>query len=404
MFLIGSTARGEFSYRIEPDGELTFWSDFELLVVAETKPTETDRSKLLTQLGELERQWDKNSPLFHIDCSYISRNQFRNLPLLIRHYEASQVGKVIFGTDIRSEMPKINCANLDYRELAEVILWRLWALALYAPKEWLVDKERIGESENPECFRGETTKSLFSFVLCRNALDLTTYLLPWEKVLLPSFKERTEYITAHYAELRLREFFDSSFPEFLNTCLRGKFEFKFPESTEQLYQRTLAYFVQAGKHLLLVNDLKDNVREFTTSILNYQSRLFNEYRFRRKIYELYLIKKFRSEKSFPGWFRWYLQGKISKMVVCLYHLHFALQAIAVTGEMAEAENQLNAASKLLAQVSLCRLPAECYDSSISVGVRWLLIRKMVARFLMDLYQSVGVKEDYINRILNNESD
>lgn len=389
VLLIGSTARGEFSYRIESDSQVSLWSDFEFLVVSEKEPNPDDRKKLSDLLQSLELDWGKDSPLFHIDCSYISRKTLHHLPLWIRNYESKQIGKVILGQDIRSELPEINCDNLDYRELAEVILWRLWAMLLYAPKEWLFPKENVNQK----------TEELFSFVLCRNALDLTTYLLPWEKVLLPSFKERVTYINEHYAELQLKQYFDTAFPEYLNSCLRGKFEFIFPSSPQQLYQQTISYFIQAGKHLLVVNHENDTNTEITKALVKHQSQLFNEFRLRRKVYELILIKRYLSEKPISGWWAWYWQGKIGKMIVCLYHLHFALQAIVVTNKPEEAETELNIAADLLSQLSLRKLPLPCTDATVALGDRWLVLRKGFARFLMDLYQSVGVKEDYLNKIL-----
>lgn len=399
ILLIGSTARGEFSYRIESDGNITLWSDYELLIVTKEKPNKLKRAKLFHILSEFEKEWGKDSPLFHIDYSYISFKTLQDLPSLIRHYEAKQIGKVIFGRDIRPDIPEINATNLDYKELAEVILWRLWAIVLYAPQSWLIKGRKNEKTEERKNLK--TKDDLFSFVLCRNALDLTTYLLPWEKVFLPLFRERTKYIKDHYPELRLREFFDSSFPEFLNNCLQGKLAFQFLIAPEQLYQQTLAYFVQAGKHLLAVNGIKESDSELTVSLLKYQSRLFNEFRFRRKVYELFLILKFRPQKSISGWWRWYWQGKIGKMMGCLYHLHFALQAIAITGELKVAEDHLNTAILLLAQISIRHIPAGCREVSIPIGERWQLVRKAFARFLMDLYQSVGVKENYLNKILCN---
>ncbi len=334
VVLIGSTARGEFSYRIEPDNQVSLWSDLEFWVVQETAPKPADRKQLLDRLQWLETQWGKSSPLFHIDGSYISLTTSRRLPPWIRVYEAKQVGKVLLGKDIRSEMPEIDCDNLDYCELAEVILWRLWAMLLYAPQSWLFPGQKsLLEKEE-----------LYRFILCRNALDLTTYLLPWEKVLLSSFRERVKYITEHYAELQCNRYFDPAFPEFLNACLRGKFKFIFPASSQQLYQQTLSYFVQAGNHLLAVNQIDAPEIAMPDKIIKYQSEVFNEFRFRRKVYELMLIKKYFSEKSLFGWWRWYWQGKIGKMVSCLYHLHFALQAIVVTHKPDDVETELNIAA------------------------------------------------------------
>jgi predicted nucleotidyltransferase len=385
VLLVGSTARGEFSCRTEPDKQISLWSDLEFFVVAEKEPRQIDRTKLLSQLHTLELEWGKTSPLFHIDCSYVSLDTMQHLPPWIRYYEAKQVGKTILGADIRSEIPDINSSNLDYRELAEVILWRLWAIALYAPKDNKNEKEKKDK--------------LFSFVLCRNALDLTTYLLPWENVLLSSFKERAKYITEHYAELQLSKYFDTEFPVFMNTCLRGKFEFIFPESPQQLFLQTLSYFVQAGKHLLAVNKLKLDDTAMLNELVRYQSRLFNEFRLLRKVYELKLIAQYRSQRSILSLWQWYWQGKIGKMISFLYHLHFAFQAIAITDNINEAKLQLDIADELLKQFSLRQVTAQCYDSSIYIGDRWLAQRQSFARFLMDLYQSMGAKEDYINRVL-----
>ena len=173
ILLLGSAARGELAYA-ELDGQLEIFSDYELLLVTERRLPARKRQRIATQLAALEREFTQRNPLFHIDVIFRERRRLRTLPRIIFTYELKANGQVLHGEDVRPLLPEVTLANLDLRNANEILVKRLWAILLHTPRRLL---------------RGPLTRleeMVWGYVLCRNALDLTTVLLPHCGVLLPS--------------------------------------------------------------------------------------------------------------------------------------------------------------------------------------------------------------------------
>ena len=165
---------------------------------------------------KLEDSFSDN-PLFHIDFSYIDVKFLRSLPPHLKHYETKKNGVVVYGRDLLHLIPEITLKTLDFKDLNEILIWRLWAMLLYFPKEIALAGKNDTENQN-----------VYKYVLCRNLLDLTTWILPLKNVLLHSFKERYAYLKGNFGELQDSEVIDNRFLKLMEECMIGKFEIYMP--------------------------------------------------------------------------------------------------------------------------------------------------------------------------------
>ncbi len=382
VILTGSTSRGELSYSAE-NGGVTVFSDYELMIVAEGRVEAEDRERLRNDFRRLERKFSR-TPLFHIDFSCVSVPALRNLPPHLKHYETAKNGLVIYGEDVKPLLPRITPANLDFRDLNEILIWRLWAILLYLPAAFADGGKLTPEEENA-----------FRYVVCRNLLDLPTWLLPWKGVLLASFRERAAYLNAHFPELKDGLLVDEEFRDLMNECLAGKLELKFRRGAGELYAAAVSYFEKAKDRLLAWKGFGGRGGE--GEILEKRSaRLFPDGHYRRKGYEtIYFLRHYR-EMGLGQGLRWIFTGKYGLMLDFLLSVHSAL-ASRLAGRGDEIK-YLARAHSILRRLDLTRPPGEPNPENFSRS--WLALRRNFAVFLMGYFRSVGMKSEYLNSLLN----
>lgn len=238
IMTLGSLPRGELSYRIK-NGDLTLFSDIDLLVITEYKLSKEKMNFLSSLLKDLGKKFQPLNPLFDIKIEFFSLQDFKRLPFKVRFYELKETGKVLFGQDLRYMMPKFDINDRDIKDTNSIVLRRLLHMLLYFPKELLEDRKK------------DFIQDFFKYVVTRNALDIATVLLFQKGICLTTYKEKVEYIV-----LRSDDFIDdfgSDFPAFLTRCLKIKLDMDFNQSLISLFEDTLKYF-----RSLLVYILKNN--------------------------------------------------------------------------------------------------------------------------------------------------
>jgi hypothetical protein len=298
VILSGSTSRGELSYQTINE-RIVLYSDYEFLVISKGSVDPLESERLAKVYRTIEERHSTNY-LFHIDFSYIDVRRLRSLPPHLKHYETKENGITIYGRDMLHLVPDITLKNLDFKDLNEILIWRLWAILLYLPNELV----RSGSVDDEQ-------ESMYMYVLYRNLLDLTTWILPLKGVLLPSFRKRHAWLESNFSTLQDNQVVDKRFLSLMNECMIGKFELRFNRPLVDLYTTTIEYFVRAKQHLLNVNHTVDynNVGSGST-IEKRSSRFFHDYHYRRKGYEiLFLLNNFRNMGIRQG-IRWVLMCAI----------------------------------------------------------------------------------------------
>jgi len=173
--LVGSASRGEMDV-CERGETLEVRSDLELYVAC--RSPRRMKHDLAPLIRTLENEYVGRWPEFHIDISWMSLRRFRCLPRWLRHFELKTNGVTLAGRDILGLVPEVGLHNLDWRELNEVVLWRLLGLVARLPADWLA-----GRAPSPPGLEHAMARSL---------LDVTTWGLPGMEILLPTFRQRVE--------------------------------------------------------------------------------------------------------------------------------------------------------------------------------------------------------------------
>ena len=358
IFLLGSAARGELSILQHERGEVEIFSDYEFLAVTTKRISRQNRTILQNQLRSLEKQIGNPNPLFHIDVLFRERNRLSTLPSTIFLYELKQNGIDLYGRDMRHEMPEVTIRNLDFRNTNEILFKRLWAILLHLPRRFL-----LGGTSHAE-------RRVTGYVLSRNALDLTTVLLPQEGILLPTYHQRVEKLGAVYPELAFFTLFGSKLPSFLETCLSKRLDLDFTNvDLDDWYRETIRYLELAIQYIAF------KVGCTGTSLPACSKRIFNEWPISRgEWYNLarLMLQHLRDQRAV---YHWLFSPKKGWLTLGLLSMHKALIAWR-KGDSGEAKASLQVSRTALNQLTLT-------DNDLmpeSFPIQWLSLRKLWADF------------------------
>jgi len=342
ILLLGSAARGELAYA-ELDGRLEVFSDYEFLVVTGRRLPARERQRVAERLARLEREFGQRNPLFHIDVIFRERHRLRTLPRIIFTYELRANGQVLHGEDVRPLLPEVTLANLDLRNTNEILIKRLWAMLLHTPRRLLYGPlTRLEEM-------------VWGYVLCRNALDLTTVLLPHCGVLLPSYGERVKHLAEHYGQLGLASRFGEEFPAFLTACLQERQSLHFSESLPYRYAKVINHIVVALRLMCLFNEWPISRGEWANL-----ARLSLQY------------AKAGGPLAAGRWLRSPKKGITATGLLAMHRALIAHQA----GQNDEAAEQLALSTRLLERIAVAPLLSLEGD----FATRWLAQRRAWGEF------------------------
>ncbi len=383
VLLLGSTARGELSYR-RRGGTLDLFSDYELVAVV-LRDGSRHSAELQRRLTRWEAGLPFRNPLFHVDMSVKSRWRMRLQAPIIWTYETRANGITIFGEDARRWLPRVTLARLDYANLAQLLMCRLWMMLMHVPRRFLLGSPSARE------------RALLKYVVCRNVLDLPTILLPYEGVLLPSYGARKAYLEKHYPETNLARFLGPGFPAFHASCYAGKMQVAIDHiDLHTLYRDALQYFARAAlylawfpsvceTHLRARTSAGDGTLPDTVSqVLSHRhfpsrhalgSKLFKKY-----LHQVSLARHdlgLRAPLRALGWLR---RAKVEPMVCALLHLHQAFSHF-LAGD-AGATGHIESAGRHLKPTLPAGLPD---DLPLEPRERWLHMRREVVRFMVFWY-------------------
>ena len=380
VLLHGSTARGELTYQFNKN-QIEYFSDFEFIVVVKRKAPD-ERAALQHNFQKLELEIAQRNPLFHIDFGYLSLKELRSLPPILRNLETKRAGVIIYGKDIRDEIPDVDLNNLDYKELNEVLLWRLWSILLYLPHK-IFDKDLLEKEE-----------TLFKYIVCRNILDLPTWFLPWEGHLVTGFKRRVEFVRENFKTLRISRFLDEQFPNFCGKCLEGKLRLQFTKPSVELYSRAISYFQQAIPYLFEVSGFTSELTDQLVR-LNVSKKIFKELSLRWKLYEMNLLRRHKSFQRPITMIAWLWRPKQGMMLKFLLAMHESL-VLYLDGRISEAVRLLEEAQSLLTRLEIVKKDKPVRGS---FSEKWLGLRRDYADFMMSYYVSLGKKREYLEQVL-----
>lgn len=391
VILLGSTARGELSYRSDDD-HLDLLSDLEMIVVTEGRPPAAET--FYRRLEAWQRERRALNPLFHVDVSFMSRRRFRRLTPLVRWFEMRATGRVLYGADILDEVPRVTPENLNRGQTRELVLTRLWNLLLYIPAAFVFNA----------C--GEYERLIFNYVQCRNFLDVVTILLPLEGVLLPSYRQRLGYVERSFASRSWAEYFEDSFPELLGKALIGKLDLHYGRPSLEWYRHTVEAYLGLTAYLLgdpalrQDNDaLCDRVREEGLGFLQGRAHKW-------LAHELGVVLRHAGQKAPLQWMRWLALRKREAMVCFLFHMHFAL--LDLLSGVSAVQRLSRAAAELaefglhsVAQASGLRGPDGALPY-LPPQEQWLALRAAFVREMGPILRFDRRHQAYLNEVIGWE--
>lgn len=382
VLLHGSASRGELSYHREEDG-FVWLSDLEFHVILKDRFCRSFLKQFSEDMARLEKEINSTSPLFHIDFSFKTKTQLRHLPLHFLTFDKKESGVTIYGEDCRQFIPDVTLQCLDYRELNQVIFWRLWAIFLHFPCRLL---------ESP---LGKSVEKMFQHILYRQVLDITTWLLPREGYLIPTFQARVEFLERNFSMMDCRHYFDSGFLSFLREALIAKQTSVMKRDMEETFCRVVGYFEQSLYCLFGVNDNGISTAALVATIQGDKTNHFDTIGLKRSIWDgLFICKQNGWTRPYQA-LRWIARKKFRNATVVMLSYLESVRANMVH-EIREAKDLLEFACEFYNQLDpFSPLPKDLPSDFIQ---RAGILQSYFIQFMEDFIKGVGEKRDYITNV------
>lgn len=180
LLRIGSSARGELVGR-RAGASLIALGDVEYIHMA------VSSSEVDSMCDRVQNARQELAGVFEdVAVSSIRGYQLRRLRHRFWLWEAIRSGSIVAGHDFRPLLPRVTIQTLDFRELNEILLWRM--LKLVKSMESDILTEHLTHPCDERCFA-------LRFHVARQILDIPTWWLPRQGVLLSGFGPRTERFT-----------------------------------------------------------------------------------------------------------------------------------------------------------------------------------------------------------------
>ena len=371
----GSTGRGEFS-SIKINNNPFFLSDIEMAAIYKNMPSNGQIEISRLNHDQLSRQ--VSSPFFHIDCTYTNLKSLPNLPPLIKYYDLSNRGLTVFGDCYRHKIRNITVKSLNMSELNDVLFWRLWNLLLYAPSAMIFGKNTLLD------------ETIYSYVIARQCLDLTTWLLPYEGVLQSSFREKIAVLENNYKTMVARRYFGDKFLTFMKECLDAKMFLEFHSDMIYYLRNANSFFNKALN--LLCNHCLGEMKESNECSISSLHTSFGDWRLRRKIKDIYQYICFRNVNMIP--IRWCFRTKIGAGLEFLISMNDAFLLL-LDNKNADIE-----LAKSRAHLRVIWPSGEGNLHAIHPSELWVEMRNEFARFMRFYFNFQHSRPDNIDQALS----
>lgn len=377
VLLHGSAARGELTWWRDAGGRIRLGSDLEMYVACEPATAPPERMRVNAALDDLARDVNEGgAPLFHVDVGFTTREGMARHERTFRCWDTRATGRVLLGEDLRPALPELGPGDVDLRQLNEVPIHRLWEMAFRVPAALV---------------RGDSADdTAFACVCARQALDLTTWLLPHAGVLVPTFAARNREWREHFAELPTAGYFPASSGELLDECLETKLRFRPRRSGAELHGDVLDAF-RAGLRMVLGTGSAAPDEEIAAAARAHGGLHWHRETPRRRLYEGYLLLRGR-----PGpvrGLRWLAAHKRVEQVVVLLHLNAALAALLDGGD---ASGPLACAERALGRLWFGFAPRPGAPAE-----RWLAARRGYVEYLVGSSRWFGPRRDYLFSVIES---
>jgi hypothetical protein len=379
VLLHGSASRGELTWWRDGSGQVQLGSDVEMYVVADSRPGGAGWARAAQALREVEERVNRAGPrLFHLDASLTTLERLRRHPPTFRCWDVRATGRTLLGADVRGELPSLDAGSIDLRQLNEVPIHRLWEMVFRVPATLV---RGAGSVEDARTAR---------YAWARQALDLTTWLLPHAGVMIPTFRKRVRAWRTEVTRPPLARYFAPESAELLDRSLEGKLHLRFTREPARLHGEVLESF-RAGLRMLLSLPATAPDAEIARAAVRQGRRHWPAETPRRRVYEAYLAVRTgaiaRPHRAIP----WLLRAKRPEQLAFLLHLNAALAALLHGRGAAESLD--------LAERSLARLWPPFRPRGGSDADRFLAARRGYVDHLVGSSRWFGPRRAYLYSVL-----
>jgi hypothetical protein len=267
VLLVGSASRGELSWH-DSDDKVELFSDVEFLVGVEhrdrARHSDIDsRAKRIAQAADL-------GEFFHIDYTFIEWSQLPKLDTKFFVFESKECGIDLCRNELAPHLPATTPANLNYKELNEILVHRLCSIVHAIPQDFF-----------SACVSADANQKL-ALNLAKNTLDITTWLHPYESsTLVAGFGNRLRtWQETQLKGLKISNFFVAEDIQYLQSCLALRNAPSTPVESRQMLHKTLDMYSRAIRYCKHMNGIAETtpVSKFSASV-----KLFDEYRLRSRV-------------------------------------------------------------------------------------------------------------------------
>jgi O-antigen/teichoic acid export membrane protein len=358
VLLCGSTARGEMSW-LDAAWGTELLSDYEFLALTQKRVSRRRLTITRRRLLALEEQFAMRSPLFHIDIACLPVKAAKRISRHVRHYEVRVNARVLWGSDLRDALPEISPTTLDLHACNDILVDRMWALLVHQPASWL------------RASLDDFTRQVWAYAVSRNLLDMVTWWLPHQGVLLPSYRQRIAYLAEHDDTLQVDRLFGAGFLESVQRAELVKRRAALAEEPETLYPRVVSYLGRALEWLMKQHGISynDAVEGMCEALPRRGGAIFAAPRLLYRGYDAYLVLRCLPPWRWGHGFRWWRRRRLSDLAAALLALHLA-RAAQIEGK--PAAELLEAAWRRLKDTCLLPIPEPPPGDEIE---RWLRLRR-----------------------------
>ncbi|MHA1285226.1 MAG: hypothetical protein ACTSQP_22225 [Promethearchaeota archaeon] len=204
MILTGSASRSEETWFKFKDGREELFSDIEFLIVIKNRKVRGDVWNLMkSKISNIPFLY-KNE-FFKIEFGLRTKFELSYLDKRFLTFETKQCGKTFYGNDkIIDRIPDVTLRNLNWSELNSILIHRLYDVY----------------SKYCKIISNKAKKIL----LARNLLDIPTVILPYEGLLIPTYRLRIEAFDLIKNRRLIKNFFSSKFYDHLRLAYNIKLQ------------------------------------------------------------------------------------------------------------------------------------------------------------------------------------
>lgn len=277
ILFIGSGSRNELSYNIQ-EKDIDIFSDYEFVIIVNKMLSQKEFDKLNKIFRSLEEKWDIKSPLFYVDYGVSTLSKFKLTPPTLWAYEARNLGIIVYGRDVRKDLVNVNLENLDYGNLNELIIVRLWNMLVHM-NDGFVKKDN-----------NEYEDFIIKFYYSRNILDILTILLPNHSILLGGYKNRTNYFVEKF-EYKDWNSYKNAFERITNLKVDLKDNITLEES-QDIFNNGFINLIADISSLDNIKDIEDLEKNRNIIVKNnvFKEKIIRT--LRRKVIEFKLFKNY----------------------------------------------------------------------------------------------------------------